>query len=98
MRPRRRRSLNRRDRIGTRAQPHLLETLHNHGAEWTHRDLDDDAVCSMIGKSPTNDKLSDGRSILLNYDGRQGKRAGLRANQGEDRNGCNERVNSSAVR
>ena len=44
-----------------------------------------------MGKTLTNDELSDGRSILLDYDSRQGKRAAPRTNHSEDRDGCTER-------
>lgn len=72
------------------AQPYLLGILHTHEARSVHRGLDKDAVHLMIGEAPTDDELSDGRSVLLDYDGREGKRVGFRANRGKDHDGCDE--------
>ena len=48
-------------------------------------------ACTVIGEAPTDNELSDGRTVLLHYDGRQGKRVRLRPDQREDRDGCDGR-------
>jgi len=79
------------DEIKLDREPYLLGILRSHEPGLTPRDLDGDAVCLVIGEAPTDNELSNGRPVLLDYNGRQGKCVRLRADQCEYRDGCDER-------